>query len=105
MMENLLIYFSEYEIDNIPRDDRYTDVMASVTSFAPIKMQDEETILTIKYNVILLMSMLLKNLFKIIFMQLLVSMCVNGIKMLSIILEMVLFLLPLIIMLELNLKI
>jgi len=48
-VENLFIYFNEYEIDNIPRDrNRYTNLMANVTSLTPIPTEDEDTILTIK---------------------------------------------------------
>lgn len=49
MVENLLIYFNEYEIDNIPRDSNtYVDIMASATSLAPINIEYEETILITK---------------------------------------------------------
>lgn len=48
MVENILIYFNEYEIDNIPRDsNKYVDAMASVIFLAPINI-DEKIILTIK---------------------------------------------------------
>jgi len=49
MMTNILTYFNEYDIEIISRcNNRYVDAMASATSLAPINIQDEETILTIK---------------------------------------------------------
>lgn len=49
MMTSTLIYFDEYEIDNIPRDrNMYDDAMASSASLSPINKEDEETILIIK---------------------------------------------------------
>jgi len=49
MVENLFIYFNDYEIDNILRDNnRYVDAMASTNSIAPTPIEDEETIITIK---------------------------------------------------------
>lgn len=48
MVISLLIYFSEYEIKSIPRDNnRYVDAIASVSSLTHINIQDEETILII----------------------------------------------------------
>jgi len=49
MVENILIYFSKYEIDNIPRDNnRYVDSMDSTAFLSMINIEYEETILTIK---------------------------------------------------------
>jgi len=53
MVTNHLMYFDDYHIENIPRDDnKYVDIMANATSLAPINTEDEETILTIKNLVI-----------------------------------------------------
>jgi len=49
MVKNLLMYFSEYYIENIQRDNnRYVDAMASAASLAPINIEHEQTILNIK---------------------------------------------------------
>lgn len=49
ILENLLIYFNEYKIGNIPRDNnKYFDVISSASSLAPINMKYEKTILIIK---------------------------------------------------------
>lgn len=48
MVNNILMYFNEYEIDNIPRENnRYMDVMESATSLAPIQIEYEVTIIKI----------------------------------------------------------
>lgn len=49
MVEVILMYFSYYLIDNIPRDNnRYTNAMVSVSSLTPINIEDEKIIPTIK---------------------------------------------------------
>ena len=49
MVTSLPIYFNEYKIESIPRDNiMCVDVMASATSLAPINIENEETILIIK---------------------------------------------------------
>jgi len=49
IVKSLLLYFDEYKIDSIPRDNnRYADVMTSVISLTSINIKDEETILIIK---------------------------------------------------------
>lgn len=49
MVKGILMYFSYYQIDNIPWDNnRYVDVMTSVSSLSPINIEDEQTIITIK---------------------------------------------------------
>lgn len=54
--------------------------MASSSCLVPINIEDEETILTINVFLSILMNMLLLILLTIINFQLLVLMCVSGIK-------------------------
>lgn len=49
MVTNLFMYFDEYEIESIPRDNnRYVYTMTSVSSLDHINIEYEEIILTIK---------------------------------------------------------
>lgn len=49
MVIELLDQFNRYTIQNSPRtNNKYVDAMASATSLAPIEVEDEETILTIR---------------------------------------------------------
>ena len=89
MVESLLIYFN-------------VDAMASAASLDPISIEYEETILTIKIISNHSHEFVVKNFIKDHYFLLFLPMHVNGIKIFSIILNMVLFLLYLIIMLELD---
>ena len=51
MMKSLLIYFNEYEIDNIQRDNnKYVDIMVNIASLTPINIEDEMEVHVVQWS-------------------------------------------------------